>query len=150
MWYSLCRADNGESDPGVARRALDNDAAGLQQSPPLGVDDDAERGAVLHGTAGVHELGLAEDPQPVIPERRRIRRSGVRPTWPGMPEWLGMSMVVGGIAASIGRNIRGVKPGSSLTQTSASRRAAKHRRPRGAPCFGKRSAPGRKGQRIAA
>jgi hypothetical protein len=50
-----------EADPGVARGALDDHAAGPQLAAFLGVLDHEERGAVLDRAAGVHELGLAED-----------------------------------------------------------------------------------------
>src|SRR6185503_7860330 len=54
-------ADEREADAGVARGALDDHAAGLEHAAALGVEDDVERGAVLHRAAGVEELGLSED-----------------------------------------------------------------------------------------
>src|SRR5690606_32967653 len=53
--------DHSQADAGVARGALDDPPAGLQEPLPLGVADDVERGPVLDRLAGVHELGLAED-----------------------------------------------------------------------------------------
>jgi len=44
--------------------ALDDDAARAQQPALLGVCDDVERRAVLHRTARIEELGLAEDRAP--------------------------------------------------------------------------------------
>ncbi|MNT46401.1 hypothetical protein D3C72_1830390 [compost metagenome] len=55
------RPDQGQTDAGVARRALDNDAAGLQRAGRPRLADDAERSAVLDRPADIHELGLAED-----------------------------------------------------------------------------------------
>ena len=54
-------ADNGETDAGVAGRALDDDTAGFEHPPCLGILDDAECGAILHTAAGIEKLGLAED-----------------------------------------------------------------------------------------
>src|SRR5262249_33129678 len=54
-------ADDREADAGVPGCSLDDRPPWLQQSSRLGVLDDAERGAVLHRTAGIHEFGLAED-----------------------------------------------------------------------------------------
>jgi len=53
--------DHREADPRVSRRALDDGAAGLQQSSRLGVHDNTQRHAILYRSAGVHEFGLAED-----------------------------------------------------------------------------------------
>ena len=50
-----------DADAGIARRALDDRAAGLEQAAGFGIEDDAEPCAVLHRAAGVHELGLAQD-----------------------------------------------------------------------------------------
>jgi hypothetical protein len=53
-------ADECETDAGVAGGALDDHAAGLEESALLGIEDDVERGAVLDRAAGIEELGLAE------------------------------------------------------------------------------------------
>jgi hypothetical protein len=55
------RADERKPDPGVARRALDDRAAGAQGTARHRVADDVECGAILDRLAGVHELGLAVD-----------------------------------------------------------------------------------------
>src|SRR5439155_3106554 len=57
-------ADQRQADAGIAGRALDDDAAGLQQAAFLGVLDDVERGAILDRAPRVQELGLAEDHAP--------------------------------------------------------------------------------------
>ena len=54
-------AHDGDADAGVARGALDDGAAGAQQSAVERDLDDVEGGPVLDRLAGVHELGLAED-----------------------------------------------------------------------------------------
>ena len=54
-------ADEGEADAGVAGRALDDDAARAQQAFFFCILDDGERRAVLHRSAGVQELGLAQN-----------------------------------------------------------------------------------------
>jgi hypothetical protein len=54
-------ADVSEPDAGIARRTLDDGAAGQEPPAALGVIDDGARSAVFHRAAGIHELGLAED-----------------------------------------------------------------------------------------
>ena len=54
-------ADERQSDPGIAGGTLDDDAARFERPPLLGVHDDKKRRPVLHRTAGVEELRLAED-----------------------------------------------------------------------------------------
>ena len=54
-------ADHRERDAGVAARALDDGAAGLQRARRLGGVDDADAEAVLHARRGVVELELGED-----------------------------------------------------------------------------------------
>ena len=51
--------DQSDADPGIAGRALDDDAAGPEFSALLGVLDDGERGAILHRAARIEEFGLA-------------------------------------------------------------------------------------------
>src|SRR5262245_17585086 len=53
--------DERKADPGVAGGALDHQAAGLDLPAFLGLENDLARRAILHGLAGVHELGLAQD-----------------------------------------------------------------------------------------
>ena len=71
-------ADVGEPDARVARGALDHGATGLERAAALGVLDDEERGAILHRSAGIEELGLAEDlaagllRQAREPDQRRV------------------------------------------------------------------------------
>jgi hypothetical protein len=68
----------GEADAGVAGRAFDDGAAGLELAPFLGRLDDAARGPILHRAAGVHELSLAKNLAPgclaqrAQPDERRI------------------------------------------------------------------------------
>jgi hypothetical protein len=54
-------ADERKPNPGIARRAFDDDAAGLERAALYRVLNDELRGAVLHRLAGIHEFGLAED-----------------------------------------------------------------------------------------
>ncbi len=61
-------ADQGEPDPGVAGRALDDDAARLELALLDRVQDDEQSGAILDRLAGIHELGFAEN---VAARRRR-------------------------------------------------------------------------------
>ena len=56
--------DDGDTDAGVPGGAFDDQAAGLQFAAFLGFKDHLAAGAVLHRTAGIHELGLAEDRAP--------------------------------------------------------------------------------------
>ena len=71
-------AEVREADAGVARRALDQRAAGLEQPLALEVFEDAAGGAVLDRAAGVQELGLAEDlaaglvAEPAQTDQRRV------------------------------------------------------------------------------
>src|SRR3546814_17264938 len=64
-WSSdVCSSDLGvgderQSDAGVARRPLDDRAAGAQAAVRFGVADDIERAAVLHRPAGVGLSALA-------------------------------------------------------------------------------------------
>ena len=58
---ALGAADVGEAYARVARGALDDGAAGLEEAGFLGVLDDEERGAVFHRAAWVLEFGFAED-----------------------------------------------------------------------------------------
>ena len=53
--------DQRQADAGIAGRALDDDAARLQQPALFGVADDEQAGAVLDRLARIHELGLAQD-----------------------------------------------------------------------------------------
>ena len=53
--------DERQADAGVARGALDHEAAGLELAALLGLQDHLAAGAVLHRAAGIHELGLAEN-----------------------------------------------------------------------------------------
>ena len=53
--------DHGEADAGVAGRAFDHQAAGLELAALLRLQDHLAPGAVLHRLARVHELGLAQD-----------------------------------------------------------------------------------------
>jgi hypothetical protein len=74
-----------EADAGVARRALDHRAAGLQQPALLGVANDEERGAILHRAAGVEQLRLAENLAPVSRDSReadegRVAMAPVKPS----------------------------------------------------------------------
>jgi hypothetical protein len=50
-----------EPDAGVAGRALDHGAAGLQPSATLGVQNYPLGRAILDGTTRIHEFSLAED-----------------------------------------------------------------------------------------
>ena len=54
-------ADHGEGDAGVARRRLDDRAAGLELTARLGGVDDGHPDAVLDGAGGVVELELRGD-----------------------------------------------------------------------------------------
>jgi cysteine synthase A len=54
-------AEQGQPDPGIAGGALDDAAAGADQPAPLGIQQQAQRGAVLDRAAGVEELGFAQD-----------------------------------------------------------------------------------------
>src|SRR5690606_13757042 len=54
-------ADERQSDAGVARRALDDRAAGAEAAVGFGIADDIERRAVLHRTAGIGIFALAPD-----------------------------------------------------------------------------------------
>ena len=74
--------DGGDREPhaGVARRALDDRAARLQQPRPLGVLDHPDRHAVLDRIAGVERLDLGEHRRLETPlVMRLIRTIGV---WP--------------------------------------------------------------------
>ena len=74
--------DRGDREPhaGVAGRALDDRAAGLQRAALLGVLDHPDRHAVLDRVAGVDRLDLGEDGRPsrrgdaVDAHHRRVRR----------------------------------------------------------------------------
>ena len=55
-----CGADHRERDAGVAARALDDGAAGLQRARRLRRIDDADAESVLHAGRGVVELELRE------------------------------------------------------------------------------------------
>ena len=54
-------ADMRQADTRVARGALDHGTTRFQESAPLGVQNDPLRRAILHRTAGIHELGFAQD-----------------------------------------------------------------------------------------
>ena len=54
-------ADEGQADAGIARRAFHDRAAGPQGAGGLRVEDQAARGAVLHRSARVEKLCLAQD-----------------------------------------------------------------------------------------
>ncbi len=53
--------DECEPDSGVAGGALDHQPARLDLAPLFRLQDHLPRGAVLHGLAGIHEFGLAQD-----------------------------------------------------------------------------------------
>ena len=90
-------AEVREADAGVAGRALDQRAAGLEQPPALEVLEDAAGGAVLHRAAGVQELGLAEDlAAGLVAEACARRMSGVLPTVSAKPLRTGMKFFAGG------------------------------------------------------
>ena len=55
------RAHKRKPDAGVARRAFDNGAAGLQLAPRNGIADDKQRRAVFDRLAGVHEFRFAQN-----------------------------------------------------------------------------------------
>jgi hypothetical protein len=55
------RPHQRQADPGVARRPLDDGAAGAQRPPRHRIADDEKRGAVLDRLAGVQKLGLAQN-----------------------------------------------------------------------------------------
>ena len=59
-----CVGDECDPDSGITRRALDDDATGLQRATCDGIADDEQRRAILHRLAGIHELGLAENVAP--------------------------------------------------------------------------------------
>src|SRR6185312_686486 len=71
-------ADVGEAYPGVARRTLDDDAAGDELAAVLRAEHDRARRTILDGSAGVHELRFAEYfaaglfAHPPQPDQRRI------------------------------------------------------------------------------
>jgi hypothetical protein len=50
-----------KTDAGVASSSLDHRAAGAQNSPLFRVEHDPFRGTILHRTARIHELGLAQN-----------------------------------------------------------------------------------------
>lgn len=50
-----------QTNTGIARRPFHHGAAGLEQTLLFGLQQDPQRGPVLDGATGVHELGLAED-----------------------------------------------------------------------------------------
>src|SRR3546814_19912148 len=66
-------ADQRQPDAGIARRPLDDDAAGPQTALLLGVAHDRECGPVLYRTAGIEELGLAENLAPRLLDRKSTR-----------------------------------------------------------------------------
>jgi hypothetical protein len=69
-------ADDRQADPGIARRGLDDGAAGAEQPVALGRLDHRPRGPVLDAPAHAVELGLRVDrgrdavPEPPQPEER--------------------------------------------------------------------------------
>ena len=71
-------ANQRQADARVARRALDDGAAGLQITAGFGGPDHAERGAVLDRAARIHEFGFAEYfaagliRQAIQPDQRRV------------------------------------------------------------------------------
>jgi hypothetical protein len=56
--------DDRKPDAGIARRSLDDDAAGPERAALDRVHDDEQRGAILDRLARVHELGLAQNGAP--------------------------------------------------------------------------------------
>ena len=50
-----------QTDAGVARGALDDGATGPQRAALLVLADHPQRGAILDGSAGIEEFGLAEN-----------------------------------------------------------------------------------------
>ena len=58
---ALERRGDGKRDAGVAARAFDDRAAGLQRSVALGLLDDRHADPVLHRAAGIVDLGLRPD-----------------------------------------------------------------------------------------
>jgi hypothetical protein len=81
-------ADVREPDAGVARRALDHRAAGLERAAPLGVSHDVERRAVLDRAAGIQEFRLAEDLAAGFARELLEPDEGVLPTAPANPSGL--------------------------------------------------------------
>ena len=69
---------DGEAHAGVARRGLDDGAAGLEQALALGLLDHGQGGAVLHAATGVEHLELDRHGarqalgHPVQPQQRRV------------------------------------------------------------------------------
>ena len=55
------RADQGQPDPSITCRALDNRATRFQVATRDRIADDIERRAVFHRLARVHELGLTQN-----------------------------------------------------------------------------------------
>ena len=54
-------ADNSQTNTRIARRAFDDDAAGLQSAGFFRIPDHAERRAILHRLPRIQEFGLAVD-----------------------------------------------------------------------------------------
>ena len=53
--------DDGKTDAGIAGRAFDHEAAGLEIAALFSFQDHLFAGAILDRLAGIHELGLAEN-----------------------------------------------------------------------------------------
>ena len=56
-----CVSDKGQTNPRISGGSLNDRASLVQRSAALGVGYHSKRRPVLHGTAGVHELSLAEN-----------------------------------------------------------------------------------------
>jgi len=71
-------AEQRQANTRVAGRAFDDGVARLQVPAALRLADDAQRRAVFHRAAGIHELRLAEDSaarqfgEPPQPDQRRV------------------------------------------------------------------------------
>jgi hypothetical protein len=78
-------ADDGEADPGVAGRALDDNAARLQQPLGFGILDDGKCRAVLDAAPGFMNSHLPRISQPVSSERWLSRTRGVLPMSASVP-----------------------------------------------------------------
>ena len=60
--YPLTDGRQGQTDPGITGRRLDDRPARLQPAPPLGLLDHGHADAVLDATARIERLELQENP----------------------------------------------------------------------------------------
>src|SRR3984957_5150597 len=75
-------ADDCQADPGVARRRLDDGAAGAEGAVALGRLDHCQRGPVLDASAHACELRLRVDRgRDTVPESAQPEERGA--AWPG-------------------------------------------------------------------